>query len=385
MRLDRQLMSQAKTQPDTVATTMQFHPVVKEVARGLRGKCGVPEGAHVLVAVSGGADSVALLRAIHAIKERRRWRLSVTVGHVQHHLRGEDAEQDARFVASLARQLGLPYLRKDLDPAGAQGNVENWARKHRYRTLKEMAGNCGASFIATAHHGDDQLETLLMRLLRGTALKGLSGIRYQIPCVNETALPKKNEQDTSVDDTLRQQCRYPDIGSHTPGPTIIRPMLTVSRADVTDFLKKLNQDWRTDHSNADTTRWRARLRAEVLPVLEAMRPKAGQRATRLAEYLQGMQRVLEAAVQEAETCVVPVPQGYELPRPACRAMERVVLSGLLRKLLVELGVNRDKLSAPKMDRVLCAIYDRQGGSRVFQFPTGIEIIITRDTLRLHRR
>ncbi len=377
-------MSQAKTQPDIAATAAHFHPVVKAVARCLRRKCGVPEGAHVLVAVSGGADSVALLRAIHAIKDRRRWRLSVTVSHVQHHLRGEDAEQDARFVASLSSQLGLPCLRKDLDPAGVQGNVENWARNQRYLALKELACDCRASFIATAHHGDDQLETLLMRLVRGTALKGLSGIRYRTTGVTPPSLTD-HEQMLSAPGNNSSYFDQPGINPNACSPIIIRPMLTVTRAEVVDYLQRLKQDWRTDHTNADTTRWRARLRAEVLPVLEAMRPHAGKRATRLAEYLQSMQRVIDAAVQEAEAHVVLVPQGYELPRPACRAMERVVLSELLRRLLVKLGAGQDKLSAPNMDRVVRAVADRRGGSRVFQFPDGIEIIVTRDAVSILRR
>ena len=159
---------------------LPHHPLVRAVAEGLRHHCGVREGARLIVAVSGGADSVALLRALAILAPRRNWNLNLAVGHVQHHLRKRGAEADARFVAALAKKLELPFLRADLEPPRpAKGNREDWARKERYGALAEMAQAFGASFMVTAHHGDDQLETMLMRLVRGCSVRGLAGMRWR--------------------------------------------------------------------------------------------------------------------------------------------------------------------------------------------------------------
>ena len=252
---------------------MHYHPLVRRVAEGLRRRCGVRQGADVLVAVSGGADSVALLRAMALLAPRRGWRLRLEVAHVQHHLRGEDAEADAAFVRDLAAGLGLPYHRRDLSWHGQRGNVEDNARRMRYAALLEIAVACsedsasageggGARFVATAHHADDQLETLLLRLVRGTGLRGLRGIAWRR-----------------------------ELGSE--GVMLIRPMLAATREQAVDFLRAMAQPWREDASNQDTQRARARLRREVLPVLRDMRPGVATRAVRLADRVRAAVEALE--------------------------------------------------------------------------------------------
>ena len=141
--------------------------MVRVVAHGLRHRGGVQEGDSVLVACSGGADSVALLRAVHLLRGRRKWHLTLTVAHVQHHLRPpEVAEGDAAFVAALADQLGLAYVRRDINPGSMRGNVEANARDQRYAALAVMAEEVGARFVAT---GLDLL--ILARALRDLADK----------------------------------------------------------------------------------------------------------------------------------------------------------------------------------------------------------------------
>jgi tRNA(Ile)-lysidine synthase len=353
-------------------TPKHHHPLIKSLAHALRRRCGVAEGAHILVAVSGGADSVGLLRAIDALKGRRRWRLMVTVGHVQHHLRGEAAEEDAGFVAELARQLKLPRHRRDLDLSGEAGNVEAVARRLRYRALVEMARACGATFIATGHHGDDQLETLLMRMLRGAGTRGMSGIGYRVSGIGGAETISENFASSR------------DPNPETRTPTIIRPMLAVSRGEIVDYLSVLGQPWREDHTNADPTRWRARLRAEVLPVLESIRPGAGRRATQFADHLRGVHRVLDVAVASARAAVEREGDGFLIQRETGRRLERVVLSGLLRGLLEELGVPGDKLGAKALGRVVRAVRDKEGGERVFEFARGVRVVVTRETVRVAR-
>ena len=232
---------------------------MRALTTGLRRRCHVREGDRVLVAVSGGADSVALLRALHLLAPRRTWRLSLAVAHVQHHLR-PDAEGDAAFVAGLAEQLKLPAYRRDLDPTAWTGNTEAAARQARYAALTDAARDADATHVATAHHADDQLETLLMRLLRGTAPQGFTGIPWTRPLTPDNQHPVSNTQ-------------------------LIRPLLAATHAHTRDFLRQLDQPWREDPTNTDRSRTRARLRHEVLPVLRDLNPAAALHASQLADRL----------------------------------------------------------------------------------------------------
>lgn len=231
-----------------------YLPLVRAVAHGLRHRCGVTEGANLLVACSGGADSVALLRALHLLHRRRKWNLKLTVAHVQHHLRPpEEAEADAGLVAELAEQLRLPYERRDIAPGERDGNIEANAREQRYTALVEVAEAVGAGFVVTAHHADDQLETLLMAILRGTTAKGLRGIAWSRPL--------------------------------SPAVGLLRPMLGATHEQAVGFLEQLGQDWREDATNQDRSRTRARLRHEVLPVLRELRPSVARKAVELSDAL----------------------------------------------------------------------------------------------------
>ncbi|NBC10332.1 MAG: tRNA lysidine(34) synthetase TilS, partial [Planctomycetes bacterium] len=192
-----------------------YHPLMRRLTHGLRRRCGVGEGEAILVAVSGGADSVALLRGLRLLALKRRWRLRLHVGHVQHHLRPpEEAEADAAFVQSLADELSLPFRRRDLEvPAG---NTEAQARRQRYAALTRMAQEAGASLIATGHHADDHLETILMRLLRGTRARGLRGIAWR--------RAMKAEEHEKPEDAEASAIR------------LIRPMLAATHGEAIAFL-----------------------------------------------------------------------------------------------------------------------------------------------------
>lgn len=185
-----------------------------------------------VVAVSGGADSVALLRILQAIDPG-----SLTVAHLNHQLRGSESDGDEDFVRQLATQLELTCCVKRVDVAAlaAGANLEATARKVRYEFFAEVAVQVGAGWIATGHTADDQAETVLHRLIRGTGLQGLRGI-------------------------ARHQA------------SIIRPLLTVTRADVIGYLASLGQTFREDSSNSDPRFTRNRLRHELLPLLKTFNP-----------------------------------------------------------------------------------------------------------------
>lgn len=327
-------------------------PLVKAISQSLGDRCQVRPGDRLLVAVSGGADSVALLRALVILAGRREWNLTLAIGHVQHHLR-EDAEGDAIFVQSLAAQLRLPFLRADLNIEKHQGNLEAQARKQRYEALSTMATAVGATHIVTAHHGQDQIETMLMRLLRGSSLKGLSGMAWR--------------RRLAPSDTR-------------PPLQLIRPMLAIDRQELLRFLTEQNQPWCEDHTNADVSRWRARLRRDVLPVLRDLKPDVAARATMLADQLRQAGRVIEDAISVVLDRVIVQGGSRTLDRTDARTLRAMVLSGVLRHLLLELGARADRLTTRSMKPMIRAIRDTTGGSRLFQFSEGVTVLVTRTAI-----
>ncbi len=327
---------------------VHHHPFVKAVEQSLRNDCGLRGGERLLAAVSGGADSLALLRVLYALADRPQWQLQVHVGHVQHHLR-EEAEDDARFVADLAEQLGLAFTRRDVEPGTMPGNLEANARRLRYALLGEMAGAIDADALVTAHHADDQLETLLMRLVRGTALKGLGGIA-----------PVR----------------------HLHGLRVLRPMLDVTRQEAIDFLQAIGQDWREDATNADTTRWRAKLRHDVLPVLRQLRGdaagKANQSATLARRAVDFMERRVHAF--ERQHVHIEPDQPRWMSRRIARRTPPALLGEVIRHQAVALGIPADRMPMRVVDSVVEAARDGSGATRRFELTE--PVVITVDAERV---
>ncbi len=190
---------------------------------------------HVLVAVSGGADSVGLLRLLAALPPAQRPRL--TVAHLHHGLRGRAADEDAVFVRELAESLGLPCVTGRARVARRAGvSIEMAARAARYRFLSRTARRVGASAVATGHTADDQAETLLLRLARGSGLDGLAGMIEDAP---------------------------------VQGVRVVRPLLGFTHAHLEAYCRRMHQPWREDASNREEAHRRNRVRHEVLPLLEA--------------------------------------------------------------------------------------------------------------------
>lgn len=191
----------------------------------------------VLVAVSGGSDSVALVRALYALKTEGAGRLAAA--HFNHRLRGEAADADEAFVVELCAGLGVRCevgrAGWDLRSAAAGSNLEAAARKARYRFLRAAAGRLGARYVATAHTADDQAETVLHRVLRGTGIAGLAGMARARPLGEGTA--------------------------------VVRPLLDFDRSVLAAYLTDLGQPWRHDATNDDLGRTRNRIRHELLPQL----------------------------------------------------------------------------------------------------------------------
>jgi len=342
-----------RTQPTIIVPQ---HPFVKIVASDLRRRCGLPRRSvqphRWIVATSGGADSVALLQTLAFLAGRRNWNLELAVGHVQHHLR-EEAERDAGFVADLALQLNLPFLRADLDLTHGHGNLEAHARLERYRALGTLADEFQASAIITAHHGDDQLETLLMRILRGSSVRGLGCIAWQ-----------------------RRLTRNSPV-------SLLRPMLGVNRQQVHRFLKDLNQSWCQDDSNQDLSRLRARLRHDVLPILHDVCSDAAAKSVATADHMRQVDRFIESqAAQHQINVVIQNQPTLMLKRTSARRMHQVVLTALLRRLLIQSGAQADKIGLRALQPMIRSIRDQKGGQRIFNLTDRLHIIVTRDTIEI---
>ena len=208
-------------------------------------------GQRIAVAVSGGADSVALLRRL--LEERQRLGIVLSLAHVHHGIRGAAADQDAAFVRSLAEVHDLPFhLHRTDAPAAAatlHETLEEAARNLRYAFFRELMAGGEVDAVATAHTLDDQAETVLHKLLRGAWTEGLSGIHPVLAV---------------------------ESGS------ILRPFLENSRATIEAWLLGLQQPWRQDASNQDMAHTRNRIRAELLPLLRSFNPQIAPQLARLA-------------------------------------------------------------------------------------------------------
>lgn len=346
----------------------QYHPFIRQLHHALRHRCGVTAGDALLVATSGGADSVALLCGLHALASRRTWRLRLTVGHVQHHLR-DQAENDARFVEELAHRLDLPFLRRDLHGiTKLPGNLEGNLRKARYDALLDIAKRTDAATIATAHHADDQLETLLMRMIRGASARGMAGMRWRRN-LHRPAVSRDAPHDGSMPITL------------------IRPLLATDRQTIMDYLQSIDQPWREDRTNADVSRWRARLRRDVLPVLRDLRPTAPQKAQQFAEQMQDISRWLNdeaAGARQAFVRSTEAGKCFTMPRAAARDLPAPVLDVLIRDLLIELGCDSDHLPQRMVHRLTAAINDQKGGERRFELSDNVQLVMTREQIVISR-
>ncbi|MGH9595932.1 MAG: tRNA lysidine(34) synthetase TilS [Edaphobacter sp.] len=224
-------------------------------------RTSIKPGDRICAAVSGGADSVALLLTLHAANTAARESLGVGLSavHINHSLRGEEANADQQFVEDLCISLDIPLHLHQADvPARvaktrASGNpetIEEAARNVRYEFFTTLLASGHADAVLTAHTLDDQAETVLMKLLRGAWTEGLSAIH---PVVT---LPKGK---------------------------ILRPFLETRRADIEAFLKSANQPWREDSTNTDTTFTRNKIRHELLPQLRTYNPNLDQTLANLAE------------------------------------------------------------------------------------------------------
>lgn len=221
-------------------------------------------GERLAVGVSGGADSVALLLLLLELREKLG--IVLSVAHLNHKLRGAASDADEKFVARLAANLGLVFHVESVDVAAKakreKANIEDAARRARYDFFSRLAAEGKIDRVAVAHTADDQAETVLAHILRGTGLAGLGGI-------------------------------------HPRAGRVVRPLLPVRRAELRAYLRQKKQSWREDATNQDTARLRARIRKKLLLLLERQfQPRVVEHLVSLAEFAREDEEFLEMLARE---------------------------------------------------------------------------------------
>jgi tRNA(Ile)-lysidine synthase len=339
----------------------------QQLLQHLQARKFVRAGERVGVAVSGGADSVALLLLLMELRERLGIVLSVV--HFNHKLRGKASDADKKFVAKLAAKYKLEFHRASSD-IGAKAkkeraNLEDAARRARYDYFRSLVESGACTRIAVAHTADDQAETVLSHILRGTGLAGLSGI-------------------------------------HPVAGPVFRPLLTIRRSELRAYLRRKKQNWREDLTNRDTKRMRARIRKKLLPLLEKQfQPAIVEHLATLAGLAREDEGFLErlvgekmaAAVQRSDGAIrivladlletgvkkrfhteVTESQSTEDTENTAAMSKRIV-----RHIVAQLKPRQGQLGANHVDAVLELARSGRSGSSL-SLPGGVEVRKERDTL-----
>ena len=298
----------------------------------------IPDHARIVVGVSGGPDSLALLHALHRLAPEQGWQLHAA--YLNHGLR-EEAESEAHFVAELAAAwgLGCTIERADVWRIAQQPGVsiEEAARQARYAFLGRTARRLHASVVAVGHHADDQVETILMHLLRGSGLAGLRGMPPSTPLA-ELRLPALS---------------LPGIQEEFEGIALIRPLLPFDRETILAYCQEQGLEPRWDLSNLDTTFFRNRLRHEIIPQLKAINPNLTTTLGRTAFALQGDHEVLDAhrrSLWRELTQIEPGRVRFDLA--AFRRLLRGDQRALLRRAIAVLRPEHRNISWEHTERVL---------------------------------
>lgn len=327
--------------------------MLEQVREAVRRGSMLRHGDRVILAVSGGPDSVALLHLLHRLAPE--WALSLHVFHLDHGLRGPDSAADAAYVAGLADTWGLPVTVITLPPGDLKreaGSLQANARRRRYQEIHALATRLGATKVATGHNQDDQAETVLMRLLRGAGLKGLAAI----PATRTEA-----------------------------GFTLIRPLLTIPRHEIELYCSEHKLFPRLDASNERTDYLRNRIRLELMPMLaREYNPAIGANLAQLAAVVREEDDLLEQQAREAfDRCRMTGESGAVVLLDGARllaeptALARRVVRMAARQVL---GPEAD-LGLPAVNRALDAAA-RTDGTHVVDLPGGLRLTVEYGRCRL---
>ncbi len=325
-------------------------PLEPRVLGFIQEHCPIPSQSRLLVAVSGGADSVCLLHILVKLKEELG--IELYAAHLNHQLRGAESESDARYVAKLAQSLGVPAIIEKRDVAAYQTqkriSLEEAAREVRYNFLAQTAKTIGTSQVAIGHTKDDHIETILMHLIRGSGTRGLQGL-------------KPHTEWPTADTVI----------------TIVRPLLEVSREETQSYCQEYNLGPRLDSSNLSLSPLRNRIRLRLLPLLKGYNPRAAEALLRTARIAaddtafleeEGSRLWHQIARRQERTIILDKEPFLELPA----ALKRQVLRLSLEKLIG----NLKDIEARHIEELMNALSKPAG--RSLSLPGGLTFTIEYD-------
>lgn len=299
------------------------------------------QGAHWVIGASAGPDSTLLLLAMRAISEEHELGWELHAAHLHHGLRGANADGDARFVENLARRLGVGFhtdrvdVRRHVSENG--GSIEEVARRLRYEFLERVALKTGSDHVVVAHHADDDAETILHRICRGTGMRGLAGMR--------------------------------DIREIQPSSrvSLIRPLLRERRAVIEEICEQRDIEARTDISNHGVEFTRGRIRNDILPALrEHINPNVSEALLRLGEQARWLETYLrDAAARTFDSLVVSDQRDrIVLNTHALLGKQRIIQAEVVRRAASLLPGGEQDLSFTHVDSVLRLAAERASGKEL---------------------
>lgn len=366
----------------------------------------------VLAAVSGGADSVALLRAMTAVRRPGRGR--IIVAHLNHRLRGAQSDADAAFVSELCARLGIQCHVGAIDVSrlvrGGEG-LEAAARRARYQFLAIQAASVGARYVALGHTADDQAETILHRIIRGTGIAGLAGMPQARPLMLPLALPgpdmsvaapcrgrhapqgaddgATHHSAAGTDERLQQsQATGGNFPTH-PGATLIRPLLSVQRSEIIEYLQWLGQSYCQDQSNMELSYARNKIRQQLLPWLAAeFNPAVSQSLLRLGTLAREVQELMEPMVEELYSRAVQLHDARRasVDRWSLCGQPRYLVREVLMAVWRRQGWPMQAMGFQQWEALADMLLDTDSATTSFSrtFPGNVQAELAGDQLRLGR-
>ncbi len=323
--------------------------MLKVLSQELLSEALLKEDDKVVAGVSGGLDSMALLHLLLGLNDKLGWHLKLHVAHLNHRLRADEAEKDAAFVQAAADSLSLPCTIETRDitslAEGQSGGVEEVSRRERYAFFERVCLKVGSKTVTVGHHADDNAETILHRVLRGTGLRGLSGIPRSRPL--------------SPNSDVR----------------VVRPLLRMPRESLRKYLADAGIAYREDRSNATTEPMRNRIRNVILPQVEAgVNPQVRDALTRLGEQALWLEEYLQETVQRTfETLIISrTDQSLALNADALARKSRIVQTELVRVAYRSFGLGEQNLTFSHLVSALDLIGDPASGKQL-KLPGGMTI------------
>lgn len=344
-------------------------------------------GETVLVGVSGGPDSLCLLHVLRSLAPELT--LALHVAHLHHGLRGADADADAAFVQHTAAGWGLPCTVERVNVAALAAvpgvSLEEAARTARYRFFRRLAGQLGATAIAVGHNADDQTETVLMHFLRGSGLAGLRGMSLVTPLAAYrleprdagAGLSRAQQDEWSAAAPGQDEPEREDDRVASPATVrLIRPLLSIPRADILAYCDAHGLQPRFDRSNEDTTFFRNRLRHELLPLLEQFNPQVRRVLRRTAAVVADDYALLRDQLAATWPTLLSeeTPDRLTFDLASWRALPTSLQRSVLREAIHRLRHSLRNIDAVHVENALWALREGHTGTRM-TLPNGLELVL----------